>query len=72
MSMVFCLMLLNIFGITQLRDLLMLRYGSFKGGGICKTILLRRESNKWFKREDSNSLTVVGLQAMRLAQCTKI
>jgi hypothetical protein len=70
--MVFCLMLLSIFGITQLRDSLMLRYGSFRGGGICKTISLRQGSNRWFRREDSNSSTVVGLQAMKHAQCMRI
>ena len=42
-SMVYYLMLPTIFGITQLRDLLMLRFGSSRDGGTCKIMLLRGE-----------------------------
>jgi hypothetical protein len=69
--MVFCLMSPTIFGITLLRDLLMLRYGSSRDGGTCKLMSLRRGSNRWLLREDSNLSTEVGLQAMRHAQFTK-
>ena len=37
-STAYCLMLPTIYGITQLRDLLMLRSGSSRDGGTCKTM----------------------------------
>ena len=67
-SMVYFPMSQAIFGITQLRDLLMLRSGSSSDGGIDKTASRRVVLSKWSNREDLNLLMEGGLLAMRLVQ----
>ena len=47
-------------GRIQMSGLLMLRYGTFKDGGICRIRRLKVESSRWLKMEGLNLLMVGG------------
>lgn len=47
-------------GRIQMSGLHMLRYGTFRDGGICRIRLLKVESSRWLKMEDLNLSMVAG------------
>jgi len=49
-----------ICGRIQMSGSHMLRYGTFRGGGTCRTRPLKVESSRWLKMEDLNLSMVVG------------